>query len=82
MFGAADDELRESWDHESLEEAMARQREKLIDGVTYGLEGSALTELRLNYSLCPVHAWDYAICFDDENPECAQVRAIHPEHDS
>ncbi len=41
-----------------------------------------LTELRLSLSLCPLHASDYAICFDDENPECAQIRIIHPSYDS
>lgn len=41
-----------------------------------------LTELRLEYSLCPLHGIDYAICFDDDDPECAQIRAIHPSHDT
>jgi hypothetical protein len=33
-------------------------------------------------SLCPLHLCDYAICFDDEDPECAQIREIHPGHDT
>lgn len=41
-----------------------------------------LTELALGLSLCPVHLRDYAICFDDEEPSCRKVRAIHPQHDS
>jgi hypothetical protein len=42
----------------------------------------AFTDWALSQSLCPVHFVDYAICFDDENPECEQVRAIHPSHDT
>lgn len=77
-----EDELKAAPDIAALEEAFARQREKLIDGADYGLEGDQLTELLLNYSLCPIHRWDYAICFDDQNPECSQVRQIHPGHDT
>lgn len=41
-----------------------------------------LTTLLLDDSLCPLHAIDYAICFDDNDPECAAIRAIHPSHDT
>jgi hypothetical protein len=41
-----------------------------------------LTERALAESLCPLHLIDYAICFDDDNPECAAIRMIHPEHDT
>lgn len=41
-----------------------------------------LTEILLQYSLCPIHHCDYAICFDDDDAECAQIRAIHPGHDT
>jgi hypothetical protein len=40
------------------------------------------TAMMLDNSLCPMHAIDYAICFDDDDPECAQIRAIHPSHDT
>jgi hypothetical protein len=40
------------------------------------------TELALADSLCPMHFIDYAICFDDETPECAAIRSIHPSHDT
>ena len=40
------------------------------------------TFICLSLSLCPIHETDYAICFDDEDPECAQVRKIHPTHDT
>jgi len=41
-----------------------------------------LTEACLRLSLCPVHLIDYAICFDDDAPDCRVVRLIHPAHDS
>jgi hypothetical protein len=46
------------------------------------LDREELTELALSMSLCPLHLCDYAICFDDEDPECAQIREIHPGHDT
>lgn len=41
-----------------------------------------ITDLALSHSLCPLHLIDYAICFDDIDPECAQIRIIHPSHDT
>jgi hypothetical protein len=41
-----------------------------------------ITELALSLSLCPIHLHDYAICFDDEFDDCAQIRIIHPTHDT
>lgn len=41
-----------------------------------------ISELALAMSLCPVHFVDYAICFDDEDPECAVIRATFPNHDT
>lgn len=41
-----------------------------------------LTTLLLDHSLCPLHRIDYAICFDDDNADCAAIRTIHPAHDS
>jgi hypothetical protein len=39
--------------------------------------------LYMEYSLCPIHHIDWAICFDDEPDDCAQVRAIFPHsHDT
>lgn len=40
------------------------------------------TALLLSLSLCPLHECDYAICFDDEDSECAAIRAVHPGHDT
>lgn len=41
-----------------------------------------LTEIALSLSLCPLHFIDYAICFDDNDAECAPIRTIHPSHDT
>jgi hypothetical protein len=42
-----------------------------------------LSKLYMENSLCPIHRVDWAICFDDEDPSCAQVRAIFPDgHDT
>lgn len=41
-----------------------------------------LTDLALADSLCPLHFIDYAACFDDDDDECAQIRTIHPSHDT
>lgn len=41
-------------------------------------EREYLTEIALSLSLCPIHLNDYAICFDDNDDECAQIRMIHP----
>lgn len=41
-----------------------------------------ITAMLLDNSLCPMHAIDYAICFDDDDDECAAIRAIHPSHDT
>lgn len=45
-------------------------------------ERESLTDLLLSLSLCPIHFCDYAICFDDDDPECAQIRLIHPSCDT
>ena len=43
----------------------------------------AISHLAMQFSLCPHHFRDWAICFDDNDPSCAQIRAIFPhEHDS
>jgi hypothetical protein len=41
-----------------------------------------LSMLRLDFSLCPMHAIDYAICFDDDDPDCAAIRNCFPNHDT
>lgn len=54
-----------------------RVREYIIN-----LDRERLTQMLLDDSLCPLHRIDYAICFDDEDEECASIRTIHPDHDS
>lgn len=46
------------------------------------LSTHALSMLRLDESLCPLHAIDYAICFDDDTADCATIRACFPNHDT
>lgn len=46
------------------------------------LDREQLTATLLAFSLCPLHRIDYAICFDDDTPDCASIRTIHPDHDS
>jgi hypothetical protein len=42
-----------------------------------------LTETLLAFSLCPLHAIDFAICFDDDDADCAPIRLIFPNtHDT
>jgi len=38
--------------------------------------------MRLEHSLCPLHHCDYAICFDDDDPDCATIRDLFPDHDT
>ncbi len=53
-----------------------------LDALVRGQARDALTDLALTHSLCPIHFWDYAICFDNEPETCSQVRIIHPSHDT
>lgn len=42
-----------------------------------------LSDVAMSLSLCPLHMIDWAICFDDETPECSQIREIFPHgHDT
>lgn len=41
-----------------------------------------ISTMLLDNSLCPMHAIDYAICFDDDDPDCAAIRSIFPSHDT
>lgn len=53
----------------------------ILDAIL-SLSTDDLSLLRLSFSLCPIHNIDYAICFDDDNPNCAQIRAAFPSHDT
>jgi hypothetical protein len=42
-----------------------------------------LSHLALQQSLCPMHFIDFAICFDDDDPTCSQIRTIYAHsHDT
>jgi len=74
-----DDEVKSSIGQKAINEV----RDAVGVLVDDGVEGREyLTALRLAYSLCPLHAIDYAICFDDDDVECAGIRIVHPGHDS
>jgi hypothetical protein len=64
------------WELNVLNNQLIGQLRESPDGREY------LTQLCLERSLCPLHTRDYAICFDDEDPECDQIRIIHPLHDT
>lgn len=51
-----------------------------IDAAPYMTQ--RLSMLALDHSLCPMHFIDYAICFDDDDPDCASIRDLFPDHDT
>ena len=54
----------------------------VVSGYEYGGRDK-MSQICMDLSLCPIHTWDWAICFDDEPIECAQVRTIFPNsHDT
>ncbi len=62
----------------------ARRIAELLDRVWESeFHRDQLSELAMELSLCPLHFIDWAICFDDANPECSQIREIFPySHDT
>lgn len=46
------------------------------------LPRDAISQMRLNESLCPMHGCDYQSCFDDDDETCSQIRSIFPSHDT
>lgn len=59
----------------------ARDIAPILDAIRR-LSRDDLSILRLSFSLCPIHSIDYAICFDDDDADCAQIRAAFPSHDT
>lgn len=48
-----------------------------------GFYRDEISEIAMSLSLCPLHFCDWAACFDDEDTECEQIRAIFPHgHDT
>lgn len=62
-------------------EALHGAFKTLLEGREVGYD-ETITFLALEFSLCPLHFVDYAICFDNEDEECAPIRAVHPCHDT
>lgn len=54
----------------------------LSESETWGPYRDELSTLALSMSLCPMHLCDYASCFDDDDDECSQIRAMFPSHDT
>lgn len=52
------------------------------DPRTFDMVFDAMTRFLFQLSICPIHLHDYAICFDDQLPECAQQRIENPAHDT
>lgn len=47
------------------------------------LSRDQLSEMLMQHSLCPIHHVDWAICFDDLEPGCEQIRFCFPTgHDT
>lgn len=78
MLDMTDDDILDACTDESL--SILDLRRSLI--CLRSLNREQLTELALSHSLCPLHLIDYAICFDDDDAECAPIRTIHPSHDT
>lgn len=72
--------LAECHDDPYTDDALNDLRNTIIDDIMPNRELITYTALRL--SLCPLHLIDYAICFDDDDDECAAIRTIHPSHDT
>lgn len=57
-------------------------RDAIAANIAIAYNRDELTDALLSFSLCPLHAIDYAICFDDDDADCAMIRMIHPSHDT
>ena len=63
--------------------ALANELIALLDAIRISpYHMHELSLMRLEFSLCPLHHCDYAICFDDDDPECATIRTLFPNHDT
>jgi hypothetical protein len=63
-----------------MDPAEAERIAALVTAVSLDPRGGAeeITSLALAMALCPLHLRDYASCAEDQDPECAAIRAIHP----
>jgi hypothetical protein len=85
-FSDLDDMLADMHDAPYTDDALNDLRNTIIDLQRESRDPrtarETLTDLALRLSLCPLHMIDYAICFDDDDAECAAIRTIHPSHDT
>ena len=69
------------WGHRHLKPEHAQ---RILDDLAtiwaYPFFRDDLSEIAMGLSLCPMHFIDWAACFDDDEPSCAQIRAIFPYH--
>jgi hypothetical protein len=75
-----------NWDDLDLRMAVINMGYNEIPGFEFleDLARDDLTDLCIQrLSLCPIHRVDWAICFDDQPADCAQIRYIYPcSHDT
>lgn len=77
---ACDDAAEYDYEREYITRSLTLIAPLLMHAMHF--DRDTLTQLALDHSLCPLHFIDYAICFDDDNPDCAAIRMIHPDHDT
>jgi len=55
----------------------------LIEALDDEYQDDKVSMLCISLSLCPIHYCDWASCFDDDDPDCSQIRHIFPHsHDT
>lgn len=77
----------EAYDLENYEGLTEGLMRSMIDDLAtiwdYEFYRDEISTLAMNMSLCPMHFCDWASCFDDEDDDCAAIRAIFPHsHDT
>lgn len=76
------DYYRDNYDRDDIDSIYESLRTLLTELRTDRFSIHFLSQLRLDASLCPMHHCDYMACFDDDDPECATIRMIFPDHDT
>lgn len=68
--------------NQNARRSLIAARDAIATNIAIAYNRDELTDALLHFSLCPLHAIDYAICFDDDDDDCAYIRMIHPSHDT
>jgi hypothetical protein len=76
------DYYRDNYDRDDIDSIYESLRSVLTELRTDRYSIHFLSQLRLDNSLCPIHHCDYMACFEDDDPECATIRAYFPDHDT